>query len=347
MNNDQQKLVDFSKAIAQTLYCTDGVKWPIRSGNIITPVGDIFATEYIRQMKRLVLEYPKHEWKNAFPNSLSIWRMAHHIINGLEKQGLPKDEIAQDCLLMINIIDTITNGESIYRDYHRILDQASIDALFLDSQKPYFSPHTNDYLSLATLLWAYTESIYFQGKEISCEYHGPYRLQDGTFAIVREYANLYPTDLWPGLLPCNQNDRIKIVTFHDNRLSFVIDAYNNVSVPSGTFNASCTGGLLYINEVLTSPSMVSALLSEYEKKLLHQMKCVSRMTTESIYRKYLDIFWYRKKKLSVFLSEDWLPPLNAVNRIIQTDIVPVNVNMYRANKSMEELAERYNYSSYL
>lgn len=347
MNNDIQNLVDFSKAIAVPLYNTDAIKWPIRSGHIISLVGDLYANEYIRQLHELVEKYDPSLWKKAVPNSLSIWRMAHHILNGLEKAQIEKKIIARECLLMIKVIETITNQDKIFSESHIILNQSIINNLCSCVGRITEVDKIREMLSLATLLWAYAESLYFQGREVCCEYHGPYLGNDGSQVIVRDYKNLAPSDLWPGQDFDTYLKSIKIVTFHNEDLSFLIDAYNNVDIPHGNFNNSCVGGLIFINGYIADATIVSKLIEDFSRKLIVQLKYVNSMSNESLYLQYLTIFWYRKKKLADFLSVDWMPPDSAIDRISHAEIIQSSVNKYKTQKGLEFVAEQYNYAKYL
>ncbi len=347
MNNDFQRLADFSKAIAIPLYNTDAIKWPIRSGHIISKVGEIYATEYISQLQELVDKYDPSLWKVAVPNSLSLWRMAHHIINGLEKAKIEKNIIAQDCLLMINIIEVVTNQEKILNDRHIILNQSVINNLSSHMGRITRFDKISELLSLATLLWAYAESLYFQGREICCEYHGPYLDHNGIRVIVRDYQNLAPNDLWMDQKFSDFYQNIRIVTLHNEYLQLTIDAYNNVNIPHGDFINSCIGGLLFVNGSIADDVMVSILIQDFSERLVTQLARVNSMSAQSLYLQYLNIFWYRKKKLADFLSLDWIPPENAIEQINCSEIKQSYVNKYKTPKGMGFVAEQYNYSKYL
>lgn len=347
MDKDIQNLVDFSRAIAVPLYNTDAIKWPIRSGHIISQVGDLFAIEYIYQLQELVYKYDPSVWKMAIPSSLSIWRMAHHILNGLEKAEIEKKDIAKNCLLMIKIIEVISSRDKIFSEDHIILDQTIINNLCVYESGTADIDRMEEILSLATILWAYAEALYFQGREICCEYHGPYHGKDGTYVIVRDYKNLAPSALWPDQEFELYYENIRIVTFHDKDLSFTIDAYNNVNIPQGNFNNSCVGGKIFINGHIVNSAMVSNLIEAFSAKLVTQLKHVNSMDDKSLYLQYLKIFWYRKKQLADFLSVDWRPSDIAIERIANAEIKQRDVNKYKTKKGIEFVAEQYNYSKYL
>lgn len=347
MNSEIQKLFDFSKAIAVPLYNTDAIKWPIRSGHIISQVGDLYAIEYMHQLKELANRYDPSYWNKAIPSSLSIWRMAHHIINGLERAQINKETIAHNCLLMINIIETITNQEEIYSESHLILSPIIVNNLCTQARRITDLDKISELLSLATLLWAYAESLYFQGREICCEYHGPYFDNNGIGVIVRDFQNFTPFELWPEQDLEIQCHRIRIVTFHNKNLSITIDAYNNVNIPRGNFMDSCVGGLLFVDDIVTDEAAIPALLETFSRKLVKQLKYVNSMNDQSLYLQYLKIFWYRKKQLADFLFLDWRPPESAIDRILHAEIKQNNVNKYKTHNGPEAVAEQYNYAKFL
>lgn len=347
MNNDVQNLIDFSRAIAVPLYNTDAIKWPIRSGHIISQVGDLYAREYIDQLYILYEEYDPSLWRTAISNSLSIWRMAHHIINGLEKEKTDKNSIAQACLLMINIIENVTNKEKIFSEDHIILNDSVVNALCHHSDAIADNDKIQKLLSLSTLLWAYAESIYFQGREICCEYHGPYLVNERIKVMVRDYKNFDPKDLWLGQEFESDIRNIRIVTFHNEKLNLTIDAYNNVNIPQGNFLQSCFGGAFFINGYIANEDMISMMLDKFGKSLVQQLKLVNSLDEKELYRQYLKIFWYRKKSLAEFLSVDWRPPEIAFERMEHAEIKVSNINKFKTSKGIEFVAEQYNYAKYL
>lgn len=347
MNNDIQNLIDFSKAIAVPLYNTDAIKWPIRSGHIISQVGDLYAKEYISQLYELVNKYDPSLWQTAISSSLSIWRMAHHILNGLEKAKIEKKVIAQHCVLMIRIIETVTNQEKIFSENHIILNKSVINDLCYHRSKIVDIEKIEKLLSLSTLLWAYAESIYFQGREICCEYHGPYRASDGICVMVRDYKNVAPNDLWPKQEFETHFRNLRIVTFHNDKLNLTIDAYNNVNIPKGDFIKSCIGAVFFINGYIADDDMISVLIERFRELLVKQLQFVNSLSKQELYQQYLKIFWYRKKSLADFLSVDWMPPKSAVERMNHVEIKESNVNKFKTSKGIKFVAKRYNYAEYL
>lgn len=338
-------LKKFSQLIAIPLYNTDGIKWPIRSGFIINPVCDIFALEYISQLDALVESYETECWNKAFPNSLSLWRFAHHTINGLEKAGVSKDNIAKKIQNIIRIITVLAGKHCFEEGKHCVLTEYEINTL-LDYKL--FSEDTDNYLflKLSALLWAYSDALYFQGREVCCEYHGPYDCRQGTISIIRDYKNFCPSDLWPELTFDTTYKHIRIITIHDGSLKLFIDAYNNISIIDGNFSTSILGGILLIDGQIANRSRIKILVEEFTQKLAFLTKFVGEINEKKLFEKYLHIFWYRKKQLADFLDMSWTPPQKAIDIINSLDIVHNPENPY-SKISMTNLRNKYDYSYYV
>jgi len=344
--NNKQLLIEFSKAIAVPLYNTDAIKWPIRSSHVISVVNDIYAVEYLNQLRELVCNYNPQVWKQAIPSSLILWRMIHHIINGLEKANLSKQEIAEDCLLMVDIIRYIDNNDELYSHNHLITSTSEIEYLSCKYYRICENEYKIQLISLATLLWAYAESLYFQGREICCEYHGPYRF-NGEIVVIRDFANFMPIDLWENGNYDTKIRSIRIVTFHKENVNLTIDAFNNVNITGENFVDFCTGGLLFINNKIASKEEIIVAMEEFSQKLECQLGLVNLMSSDELYRKYAYIFWYRKKSLADFLGQEWTPPSKVFDILSNVKIEPSAKSNYRTAEGIQYLERKYDYSIFI
>lgn len=344
--NNKQLLIDFSKAIAVPLYNTDAIKWPIRSSHVISVVNDIYAVEYLNQLQELACNYNPQAWKQAIPSSLILWRMAHHIINGLEKANLSKQEIAEDCLLMIDIIRNIDNSDELFSCSHLITSTSEIEYLSCKYDRICENAYMIQLISLATLLWAYSESLYFQGREICCEYHGPYHYNE-EIVIIRDFANFMPVDLWENGNYDTKIKSVRIVSFHKENVDLTIDAFNNVNISGGNFVDFCTGGLLFVNNRIVSKKEINAVIEEFSQKLEYQLELVNAMNKEELYQKYAYIFWYRKKSLADYLGHEWTPPPKVFDVLSVAKIEPSAKSNYRTAEGIHYLERRYDYSQFI
>lgn len=347
LNTDRiVSLRHFAQSISIPLSNTDGIKWPIRSGEIIAPVNHIFASEYVRQIFQLRYDYSANEWHNAFYNSLSLWRYSHHVINGLEKRGVEKSTISKFIATIMEIIAVLTENNDFTAGRHIILNDNVVSSF---SQLPFVCEKQANLmlLRLSALLWAYSDSLYFQGREICCEYHGPYNLgKDNGFLLVRDFRNFSPHDLWPELEFDESIHSIRIITQHDSTLETYIDVYNNLNIIKGSMTGSIVGGVLIVNGIVLNSININSLILDFSERLKKQTTFVNGMKKGELFSKYLLIFWYRKKVLASFLGENWLPPTEVFDIIKNTDILCHTANPYK-EIPIERLKSKFDYSSFL
>lgn len=340
------RLKYFANLVSIPLTNTDGIKWPIRSGEIITPVNHIFASEYVRQVFQLRFNYSENEWHKAFNNSLSLWRYSHHVINGLEKAGIEKSTISEFIETIMEMVSVLSENNDFIEGKHLVLNKKAVNYML---EKPFIRDKQMNLnlLKLAALLWAYSDALYFQGREICCEYHGPYSLnENGDILLVRDFCNFYPDDLWTEYEFDKSIQSIRIITQHNDSMEAYIDVYNNVNIKKGSMAESITGGLMIIDGIVADSHMINSLIVRFVDMLKKQTIFVNGMSKDDLFSKYLMIFWYRKKVLASFLGENWTPPMIVFDIIKNTEIIHHKENPYK-NVSIESLIRKYDYSSFL
>lgn len=346
MTERQTRLNEFARAIAIPLHNTDGIKWPVRSGNVISEIGDIYAMEFLRQLETLVYTIDASHWFQAFASSLSIWKVSHHLINGLKKADVAEKKIAEYIDMMIDVITVLTNGESMLRIDHKVMSEAELNILMKNYPTINEKNDYNNLINLAALLWAYSDSLFFQGREVCCEYHGPYHFKDGIQIIVRDYRNLTPKELWPELEFDDWVHSVRIVTFHDSSLSVTFDVYNNINILHGSYQSSCMGGLLFVNGRLCPAKDICGLIDYFLEKTERQTRYVNGLEKLSLYERYADIFWYRKKYMAELLGQQWQPP-HKIYDIIHSSNIVQKVKNPHGSMPVESVAALFDYSRYL
>ena len=272
--------------------------------------------------------------------------MAHHIVNGLEKANLSKQEIAKDCLLMMDVIRNIDKDDEIFSNNHLIASISEIECLSYKYDRICENQYKIQLMSLATLLWAYAESLYFQGREICCEYHGPYYLNE-EIVVIRDFSNFMPVGLWENGNYDTKIQSIRIVSFHNGNINLTIDAFNNVNISGENFVDSCTGGLLFVNNRIVSKKEINTIIEEFSKKLEYQLELVNAMSLDELYQKYAYIFWYRKKSLADFLEQEWTPPSKVFEILSTAKIEPSSKSNYRTAEGIYYLEKKYDYSQFI
>ena len=265
-------LKDFAKAIALTLYNTDKMKWPTSSRLAISPVGHLYAAEYMEQLSTFVCQYSTNDWHKAFSNSLSLLKVSHHIIDGLEKAQMDKGIIAKYILMIIEVSAVLSGGKSLISKNHLLLSDAEIEVIYDCFEFIENKQDLNDLLKLSILLWAYADALFFQGREMCCEYHGLYTTENGIKVLIRDYKNYNPVELWPEISFDLDFSDIRIVTFHKNDFSIMVDVYNNIHVQNSSFKDSCIAGLLFIDGKKADANVIKGLIECFMLKLEKQTR---------------------------------------------------------------------------
>lgn len=303
----QKQLKDFAEAVAVPVGLTDSAKWPVRAGTVIFPVRNILVREFLEQVEASgILGYPD-KWRAAFDGPTQLWRTSHHLLNGLMDDGFDKSVIASKILVLIEGIAALNNGHYFERlGKHIMLDDADVQqAVSVDMIEG--KTQARKALMLAGLLWSYSETNFFVAHELTCEYHGPYVLADGTYAVIREFKNLKPTELWENRDYNGLPEYIRVITIHNNTLEIGFDAYNNLYDEKGTMAASLLRGCALADGHALSEEEISDLIAVISEKVESFAAEVNAMDSLSVARKYMEVFWYRKKSLTDYMGISWKP----------------------------------------
>ena len=348
--NDHEKLRTFAEMIAIPLSNTDNVKWPIRSGLVISYIADKFAFEFINDLRKLVVNVPKNKWKFAFFNTLSIWKISHHVINGLCKLGLSNDKIAEDILLMCNVLDTLSMDNWYSPQKHILLSQNEVDDCYKKYIKCKVFNNIAIYTYISAFLWAYSDALFFQGREICCERSGLYITSSNQKLLITDIKAIDEAGacLWPDTYQKIGMKSIRIILAYDSMFEMTIDPYNNTDLVNGSFTDSCYGGAVIVDGHLLSELEVHNLFANISNRINYQTKIVNSMSKEDLIKKYIDIFWYRKKLLSEIVNPEkiWAPSKSIYQAIDSKKIVIDSLSPSKV-ASFDCQVETYDYSKYL
>lgn len=346
------QLKDFASAIAVPVGLTDSHKWPVRAGTVIFPVRNHFVNQLLIQLSEANIAGQPQKWKEAFHSPTQLWRMSHHLVLGLLDEGMSGTHIAEKILLLLEGISVLSNGHYFEpMGSHKILNDLDVESLSQKSRMNHNDSRT--LLSLSGALWAYSEVNYFVAHELTCEYHGAYELQSGEKAVVRDFINLCPHDLWVerdfGGLP----KQLRIVTFHDNSLDISYDVYNNLFDNNGTLRASLLNGYAIADGLVVSTQDVQSLINCISEKIAKFADEVELMDKNAIAHKYMDIFWYRKKSLTDYLNIQWKPDstlsdlLNQGLKVGPQKAKPKDNDKNSTKSVVEKISEEFDFSEFL
>lgn len=343
MVDDASLLRSLAETIAIPLSRTDAIKWPIRSGLAVGGVLPVYAVEYVGQLHRLMTSVPKEKWTFGFTSALSIWKVSHHVINGLEQSSFTKGSIADSVLLMAKMINHL-EGNATQSGRHCIMPEHEISNLaqMIDPVR------SNElYAELMSLLWGYSDALLFQCRELCAEYHGPYRLSDDIQLIVLDIKNLdvIASVIWEEMFQPIGAEHIRVCRLIPSGCSISVDAYNNIDVTKGSLWSSNAGFVL----VDGSPLELSEAL-EFRSKIIErftkQVTIVNGLSTSQLCEAYVKLFWLRKRGMARLLGEEWMP---AAQIFTDASEWSKSLDKYTPHviASAEELATRFDYSPYL
>jgi len=345
----KQLLKDFATAISVPVGLTDSNKWPVRAGTVIFPVRNIFVREFLNQIENSDILGNPQKWKMAFDGVSQLWRMSHHLINGLTDDKIAKDIIAKKILLLLEGISALCNENYFERiGNHIILGDSDVSELLKNDMIK--KENAKNLLLLSGLLWAYSETNYFVAHELTCEYHGAYKTNNDTFAVIRDFKNLKPTELWDNRSYDNIPNEIRVVTIHNNNLAIGFDVYNNLFDEKGTLSNSLIEGFAIADNKILDIVQIEELISLLSKKVIEFTAEVNSMEHMEIAKKYMEVFWYRKKSLADYIGTSWKPELGlysileeGINNVTKTSSGKSNSRIL----NLDEVAKQYDFSEFI
>ena len=336
----KDRLRCFRDSVIIPLANTDADKWPIRSGRISSLCLDEFSREFFDDIQLL---RQQHESEKAiaayFEHPSRLWRMSHHLLNGLRLLHTPLETQQQAILTVLEIISSLKYGDIFCSDGTNIVwPPAQVMDTIHDLQPLEGADVARLVHQLAGVLWAYAESLYFVAHELSVEIHGPYKLYDGSSLLVRDFFDLRPSALWlieNSLLP---DQKIRIVCVY-KRFNAHLDVYNNLYVDAGTRLidevAFCQ---VLIDDRPITYQHIQQLIQDASKSIAEITHRVNLWSLEQVVQHYIYIFWWRKATLSRALHKDWRPSQEILDRIRERGIPDSS----SANPSLEVLRKQYN-----
>jgi hypothetical protein len=312
----------FRESIIIPLANTDATKWPIRSGRISRLCLDEFSSEFFEDIHSLrKRDMSKPSIAALFRNPTHLWRMSHHLLNGLRILSTSLETQQQAILTLLEIISYLKYGDLFCSDGANIVWSPAQVADMTDDLQPIEEPDAARVVhQLGGVLWAYAESLYFVAHELSVEIHGPYKVPGGYSLLVRDFFDLQPFPLWPSINSLVSHRTVRIMIMYKH-LEAHFDVYNNLYIDCGRSlidEAHCYQVL--IDGHTASLSQIQQLILEASRAIEMISKKVDSWPLEQIVRQYIHIFWWRKAALSEALQKDWRPPEKVLKRVVERNI---------------------------
>ncbi len=325
----REALAQYAKNVSIPILNTDPVKWPIGSGRAGAACQAELAEAIIGETEGVrSLPHGIEQTALEFGTPTRIWRMSHHLLRSIKQSGASK-QVLQDTMGTLLEVASRTKAGPLYNDDGYNIVLADSEAYELSKRLESFDPFTADgtygssVLRLAGLLWSYTELLYFVAHEVGVELHGLYPVSDGKRIFVRDFFNLQPVELWPGFDLATVGG-VRIVTSHSDDLDVEFDIYNNHYPRSRAgFRTSliraavidAEGDILDLEQVRT----LTTELADRSRSIHDSIESLSEIEQA---KKYVEIFWLRKRPFADVLGMDWRPPKAVFQRIDRDGIPP-------------------------
>jgi hypothetical protein len=273
------------------------------------------------------------------------------LISGLLDDKSEKSKIAETILVLLEGIAALSNNHYFERiGNHLIFDESTlaetVNVPLIDGKA-----EARSILALCGIVWAYSETNFFVAHELTCEYHGAYSIGNGKFAVVRDFINLSPTELWSERDFAGLPNKIRAVTIHDCTLDIGFDAYNNLFDDNGTMGQSLIGGAVTSDGKVLSIGEICSLTGIFANKVTAFANEIDAMTKNEIARKYMEVFWYRKKSLTDYLGIDWNPSDELYSVLEEGLLTPPPKKTGQKKETgrtpVEQLAVDFNFSEYV
>lgn len=323
-------LGQFRDSIVVPLKNTDAEKWPIRSGRVVRLVADCLAREFFADLKSLQDRgLGTGEIAKLFGTPTRLWRLSHHLLQGLRAMHVSVREQQDAVLQLLGLIAELKVGSAF------LLDGANLVLTGGAARALAENPAMNDTRGApgrainqwshrtAAVLWSYAEALYFVAHEVGVEIHGPYRIREDEVLVVRDYFNLRPVELWPELDNFLGFGSLRIATiYNDFRGHF--DVYNNLyTEPDVSLPTHAMAVAVWMDGVpLAGEAEFRALWQRAGELVTRVAAIVETWPLVEIARRYVDIFWWRKRELALAARRQWRPEAAVVARIMPGAIPP-------------------------
>ena len=301
MNDNLEK---YRRSLESAWGYNDYNDWPIKFNSIMHLFIKEFADEFVSDLEKCRKEYSTFTIANPFNNPSRIYRIIHSVLCGMKRSHRNIEQQRNIANYMLELTACLKIGSPFNEDGRNlILD--NIDDLFIN--KSISECEKNKIAQICSILWSYSESIFFRAHDITKEFHGLYKRSDGKQLLIRDYFNLYPYQIWSNipLLPINS---IRIISMYPPNLYLKIDTYDHLFLEQGNLKNDMIGYRIIIdNKDITLESGLSIV-----EKSLESIREISKWSKHEKYpeiiKKYAEIYWFRKKPLCDLLKKDWHVP---------------------------------------
>jgi hypothetical protein len=338
---NEEKLALYRDVLGQAWDFVDYHDWPLKLNAafhlFLTEFGEEFLADlHDLEEKKFTLE----EIARLFYNPARIFRLIEYTIYALRRKKCPLQEQRQFALKLFAMAKALKYGSEFNEDGENLIygpEQVKQIHDQILKDKTCTLEESRIIHRFCGIIWAYTEAIFFRAHDVTKEIHGPYAL-NGQNLVVKEYMNLNPREIWPGIpvLPCN---RVKIIKNYNHKVKVRIDALNHLALEEGTQPVpNLEGYYIEIDGQEAHPDRLKELMAMTGQTISKITTQVDQMSWHDRVMKYAEIFWYRKKPLRDARGLSWKPPGDLKEKIYAGQPYPLR-NTRLSKEQVHRLAQ--------
>lgn len=320
IKSSEERIRLYRECIASAWAHGDANTWPIKLNASIHLFVPEFGEELIADLMALLDSGKSLEQvARLFDNPSRTFRIIDSVVYSMRRNRYRLPEQRRIVILMLDATKALKYGSEFNEDgrntiYNpRQVAEAVSGKLTRTVKTAYESQAIHRFCAM---MWAYTEAIFFRAHDVTKEIHGPYPYDNGRRNfIVKEYLNLNPRELWPGvsLLP---HKSIKIYKQYGSHMQLRIDSLNHLYLEGGATVPSLeTYGILVDGREQTIEALQECYLT-MQQTIAEISRYVSSASWHQLVLKYADIFWFRKRPLRDALRKPWVVPEHVRDNIL-------------------------------
>jgi len=298
--------------------------WPVKLSSVFHLFLPHFSQEFRRDLRALKNErgMSARDIARGFGTPSRIYRLIDSVIYGMRRERMPLEEQRAVVEELLDLVKALKHGSEFNEDgRNEILSPAESFALAeLVAERPCSLSDAALCQRLCGLIWASAESMYFRCHCVAKEIHGPYPARGKVAQIlVRDYANLQPSELWPGK-PVLPFGRLRVVVGYREPVKLSIDPLNHLSNDGQQSPTNIWGVRLWLDGQEVDVREASGMMPAIENTITTLGAAVDAMNWHERVEAYAAIFWYRKRPLADALGLPWEVP-DAVRQIVSSGSV--------------------------
>jgi hypothetical protein len=305
---------------------------------VVKLVADRLAQEFFDDMDSLSeIGWSRSEIAQLFRTPTRLWRLSHHLLQGMRAASASTLQQQDRILQVLGLVGELKHGSPFLADgANLILGPAEAESLAGTVLDRADSAIQGSHRA-AAVLWSYAEALYFVAHELGVELHGPYRLPGGMTLLVRDFFSLGPQELWPEVTDLLGFGSVRVAVVYSGFPGHM-DVYNNVYVDNGVRLASrAVAAAAWIDDSAVPLADLEHICDGGIRVISHVTSMVDGWSLVDIARRYVDLFWWRKRELSVAARGSWRPGSDVIARIVEGAIPPASA----ANPSEAELRRQF------